>query len=90
MSSIDLPDELRRLIEEVTMNKLNEVKGRVETLAFVDSVIGELRKRGVSMDEDTEAKARPYVVDLLWALRKRGLITMEEDLLHFTKTAGPG
>jgi hypothetical protein len=46
MSSIDLPEELRRLIEEVTMNKLNEVKGKTETLIFVDSVIDEV-KRGV-------------------------------------------
>ncbi|KUO85307.1 MAG: hypothetical protein AT716_05880 [Vulcanisaeta sp. MG_3] len=86
MSGIDLPEELRRLIEEVTMNKLNEVRGKTETLIFVDSVIDEVKRRGVVMDDDTEAKARPYVVDILWTLRKRGVIAMDDDLLHFSLT----
>nr|KJR72057.1 MAG: hypothetical protein TU36_04345 [Vulcanisaeta sp. AZ3] len=84
--SIDIPDELRNIIEEITRNKLREIKGKVETLSFVDSVIEEVRRRGITLDEDTEAKARPYVVDILWSLRKKGILTMDEDLLHFTVT----
>ena len=84
--SINIPEELRRLIEEITMNKLGNVKGKTETLSFVDSVIEELRKRGVNLNDDLEAMARPYVVDILWSLRKKGVITMDDDLLHFSVT----
>jgi len=45
-----------------------------------------VKRRGVVMDDDTEAKARPYVVDILWTLRKRGVIAMDDDLLHFSLT----
>ena len=82
--SINIPEELRRLIEEITMNKLSSVKGKTETLSFVDSVIEELKKRGINLSDDQEAMARPYVVDILWSLRKRGVITMDDDLLHFS------
>ncbi len=36
------------------------------------------------MNDDLEAMARPYVVDILWSLRKRGIVNMDEDLLHFS------
>ncbi|GAB6944944.1 hypothetical protein [Vulcanisaeta sp. JCM 14467] len=84
--SINIPEDLRRLIEEITINKLGSVKGKTETLSFVDSVIEELRKRGVNLNDDLEAMARPYVVDILWSLRKKGVITMDDDLLHFSVT----
>ncbi len=83
--SINIPEDIRKLVEEVTMNKLSNIKGKTETLGFVDSVIEELRKRGVNLSDDLEAMVRPYVVDMLWSLRKRGgVITMDDDLLHFS------
>lgn len=82
--SINIPSELRKLIEEIIMSKLGSVRGKTETLGFVDSVVEELRRRGVNLDDDLEAMVRPYVVDILWSLRKRGVITMDDDLLHFS------
>ncbi|WP_054841981.1 hypothetical protein [Vulcanisaeta distributa] len=83
--SINIPEDLRKLIEEVTMNKLSSIKGKTETLSFVNSVIEELRKRGgVNLSDDLEAMVRPYIVDILWSLRKKGTITMDDDLLHFS------
>ncbi|ADN49504.1 hypothetical protein [Vulcanisaeta distributa] len=82
--SINIPEDIRKLVEEVTMNKLGSIKGKTETLGFVDSVIEELRRRGVNLSDDLEAMIRPYVVDILWSLRKKGVITMDDDLLHFT------
>ncbi len=82
--SINIPSELRKLIEEIIMSKLGSVRGKTETLGFVDSVVEELRRRGVNLDDDLEAMVRPYVVDILWSLRKRGVIAMDDDLLHFS------
>ncbi len=82
--SINIPEDMRKLVEEITMNKLGSIKGKTETLGFVDSVIEELRRRGVNLSDDLEAMIRPYVVDILWSLRKKGVITMDDDLLHFT------
>ena len=82
--NMNIPEDLRRLVEEITMNKLGNVKGKTETLSFVDSVIEELRKRGINLSDDLEAMVRPYVVDILWSLRKKGVITMDDDLLHFS------
>ncbi|WP_243670023.1 hypothetical protein [Vulcanisaeta sp. JCM 16161] len=53
-------------------------------MGFVDSVIEELRKRGINLSDDLETMVRPYVVDILWSLRKKGIITMDDDLLHFS------
>ncbi len=44
--SINMPEDLKKLIEEITMNKLGTIKGKIETLSFVDSVIEELKRRG--------------------------------------------
>ncbi len=82
--SINIPEEIRRIIEEITINKLGGIKGKNETLSFVDSVIEELRKRGINLNDDLEAMIRPYVVDILWTLRKRGVVSMDDDLLHFS------
>ncbi len=79
-----MPEDLKKLIEEITMNKLGTIKGKMETLSFVDSVIEELKRRGITLNDDIEAMARPYVVDILWSLRKRGIVNMDEDLLHFS------
>lgn len=38
----------------------------------------------MNLSDDLEAMIRPYVVDILWSLRKKGVITMDDDLLHFT------
>ncbi|ADY01180.1 hypothetical protein VMUT_0970 [Vulcanisaeta moutnovskia 768-28] len=84
--SIGIPEDLRRTVEEITMNKLSGIKGRIETINFVDSVIEELKKRGIALNDDLEAMIRPYVVDILWSLRKKGMISIDEDLLHFTVT----
>ncbi len=84
--SINIPEDLRRAIEEIVNAKLSNIKGRTETLAFVDSVIEEAKKRGFTLNDDLEAMARPYVVDVLWSLKKKGVISMDEDLLHFTVT----
>ncbi|MGC8606928.1 MAG: hypothetical protein ACP5GZ_06620 [Vulcanisaeta sp.] len=84
--SIGMPEDLRRTVEEITMNKLSGIKGRIETINFVDSVIEELKKRGIALNDDLEAMIRPYVVDILWSLRKKGMISIDEDLLHFTVT----
>ncbi|MGC9153065.1 MAG: hypothetical protein ACP5GY_04940 [Vulcanisaeta sp.] len=84
--SMDIPEDLRRVIEEIVNAKLSNIKGRTETLAFVDSVIEEVKKRGFTLNDDLEAMARPYVVDVLWSLKKKGVISMDEDLLHFTVT----
>ena len=82
--SLGIPEELRKTVEEITMNKLSGVKGRIDTINFVDSVIEELKKRGIVLSDDLEAMVRPYIVDILWSLRKKGMILMDEDLLHFT------
>ncbi|WP_069807051.1 hypothetical protein [Vulcanisaeta thermophila] len=82
-----LSNELRRTIEELVMRRLNEVKERVETLGFVNSIIEELGKMQVRLSEDEEAEARAYVVDVLWSLSKRGVVSMDDDLLHFTVRA---
>ncbi|WP_054843308.1 hypothetical protein [Vulcanisaeta souniana] len=85
--SIDIPEEIRRIVEEITINKLSDIKGKTETLSFVDSVIEELRKRGgINLNDDLEAMVRPYIVDILWTLRKRGTVSMDDDLLHFSVT----
>ncbi|MGC8543444.1 MAG: hypothetical protein ACP5NQ_05845 [Vulcanisaeta sp.] len=84
--SMDIPEDLRRVIEEIVNAKLSNIKGKTETLAFVDSVIEEVKKRGFTLNDDLEAMARPYVVDVLWSLKKKGVISMDEDLLHFTVT----
>ena len=84
--SINIPEELRKIVEEITIDKLGSIKGKTETLSFVDSVIEELRKRGINLNDDLEAMLRPYVVDILWTLRKRGVVSMDDDLLHFSVT----
>lgn len=79
-----LNNEVRKLIEELVMRKLGDVEERMETLEFVNSIIEELGKMQIRLNEDEEAEARSFVVDVLWTLTKKGLVSMDEDLLHFT------
>ncbi len=81
-----LDEKLKGLIEGLVEEKLTMVRGKVETVLFVNSIVEELKTRGMQLDEELEALVRPYVVDVLWRLRKRGIITFDMDLTHFTVT----
>lgn len=76
---------IEEALSEVVREVLNEFKGRVETLIFVNEVMSRLRNRGFEINEELEATLRPRVVDILWNMSKKGELIFEEDLLHFVK-----
>jgi hypothetical protein len=78
-----IPRELEDATRALVMDELGKIRGRTETLSFVNQVISQLRSR-FDLSDELEAVLRPMVVDILWGLSKEGRILFDDDLLHFT------
>ncbi len=74
------------LLSRCVLERLGKIDKnvKVRTLDFVNSVIEEIRAR-VGLSESEEMIARSRVVDLLWELRRRGVLKFDDDLLYFQR-----